>query len=100
MKISSITFIDAANLPIKAKRNTERAQQVAQILGAIEKCPTGKAIAIDTEKVEKFERYQLQKALQDSGAKVVVLLGANSKTGKPALFVRRLTDAEWKEYNA
>jgi hypothetical protein len=100
MKITSINFIDTANLPVKAPRNTERQAQVRTILENVAKAPAGKSMVIAADGIKKYERYQLQKALQDAGGHVTVSNGTHAQTGKPVLFVRRLSDAEWKEYNS
>lgn len=98
MKITSINFIDTANLPVKTPRNTESAGQVRTIIESLAKAPTGKSLVLSVEGLEKYNRYQLQKKLQEAGAQVTVSQGTHKETGKPVLFIRKLTAAEWKEW--
>jgi O-acetylhomoserine/O-acetylserine sulfhydrylase-like pyridoxal-dependent enzyme len=100
MKITSINFIDTANLPVRTKRNTENAKMVATILENLKKAPSGKSLVIAADSIAKYERYQLQKKLQEGGAQVLVSTGVHAQTNKPVLFVRLLSDKEWKEWNA
>jgi hypothetical protein len=98
MKITSINFIDTSNLPVRAKRNTENAKLTATIMENINKAPAGKSLVLVCESIAKYERYQLQKRLQEAGAKVLVSAGVQTGTGKPALFIRKLSDKEWAEW--
>lgn len=97
MKITSITLVDTASIPVYNPRNTERAKQTATILDNLAKAPAGKSLVIAGEGLKKFERYNLQKALQKAGAKVVVSNGKNDK-GADVLNIRKLTNEEWKKY--
>lgn len=97
MKITSITFIDSNSIPVRV-RNTQNSANVTAILDNVNKAPTGKSLLISGDDLKKFERYQLQKALQKAGAHVLVTSGLHPQTNKPCLFVKRLTDAEWKEW--
>jgi glutamate racemase len=98
MKVTSINFIDTANLPVRTKRNTENAKVVATILDNINKAPAGKSLVIACESIAKYERYQLQKKLQEGGAHVLVSAGEHASTKKPVLFVRKLSDKEWADW--
>jgi hypothetical protein len=98
MKITSTNFIDTANLPVRTKRNTENAKIVATILENVNKAPSGKSLVIACESIAKYERYQLQKKLQEAGAHVLVSTGEHKDTKKPVLFVRKLSDKEWGEW--
>jgi hypothetical protein len=97
MKITSINVVQPEEVILHAKRNTERAKNVREILEFFAKNSGAREIALTGEQ-KKSERYALQKALQRAGAHVTVHDGTSAKTGKTMLVVRRLTDAEWKEY--
>jgi hypothetical protein len=97
MKITSIHAVQPGEVIVHTQRNTERAKNVREILEFFAKNPGAREAALSGE-MKKFERYALQKALQRSGAHVIVLSGTSTKTGQPVLVIRRLTDAEWKEY--
>lgn len=96
MKITSITLVDTSAIPLYNPRNTQRAQDTRTILENLAKAPAGKSLVIAGEGLKKFERYNLQKALQKAGAKVVVSNGVHND--KPVLQIRKLTETEWKEY--
>jgi hypothetical protein len=96
-KIESIRFIDGTELPA-IRRNTVRAGMVATIIDNLSKAPPGKHLFIATSDLEPYERFGLQKALQARGQHVQVHIGENPATKKPSLFIRKLTDAEWKEH--
>lgn len=97
MKITSINFIDSSTIPVKS-RNTKTNANVIAILDNLQKAPAGKSLLVAGDDLKKFERYQLQKALQKAGAHVLVTSGIHPQTNKPCLFVKRLTEAEWKEW--
>lgn len=98
MKIMSINFINSEDVPKVAPRNTANQANLNAILENLAKAGAGKSLVITGEDIKKFERYQLQKALQKRGAKVLVNSGTHPTTGKPVLFVRRLTDKEWADW--
>jgi hypothetical protein len=97
MKITSINVVQPGEVILSAKRDTERAKNVREILEFFATNPSAREISLTGEQ-KKFERYTLQKALQRAGAHVTVHNGTSAKTGKTMLVIRRLTDAEWKEY--
>ncbi len=97
MKITSITAVQPGEVILRAQRDTERARNVREIMEYFQKNGAAREIALIGEP-KKFERYALQKSLQKSGAHVTVHSGTSAKTGKPVLIVRRLSEAEWKEY--
>lgn len=98
MKITSVTVVPLGSLPQHAARNTQRSKDVQTIIENLTKVRDGQALMISGTDIKKFERYALQKQLQKSGAKCVVLSGQHPETKKDALFVKRLSDAEWREY--
>ncbi|SRR6266576_1527836 len=96
MKITSIRFIDTESIPAST-RNTKGSANVQAILDKLKEAPAGKSLAVEGDGVKKFERYALQKALQKKGAKVTVSNGQTAN-GKACLNVKKLSDAEWKEW--
>jgi RNase adaptor protein for sRNA GlmZ degradation len=97
--MKSINFLRPEDVQIKMrKRNTERAQNVATIIENLNRKGAPTVLYIDSSEAAKYERYALQKALHSAGAHVIVAAGVNEKTNKPVLAVKRLSDAEWKEY--
>jgi hypothetical protein len=97
-KITSINFVDAASVPRVTQRETANAKMVATILDNLKKAPAGKHLLLDVEGLKGSTRYALQKALQKHGEKVVLMGGANPANGRPCLFVKRLTDKEFAEW--
>lgn len=95
MKISSINFIQQGAIPA-VQKNTELALAASEVGKHLAKLAAGQALQIDGE-FDKYTRYNLQKKLQAMGHKVLVIGGKNS-AGKPAFYVKRLTDAEWREW--
>lgn len=100
MKITSVTFIKAESLPARRVVNSQTNQNVTTIIENLAKCPMGQHLVIAADDIAKFERYALQKKLQSRGAHALVLNGEHPTTKKPALFIRKLSDSEWKEYVA
>lgn len=98
MKITSVTFIKAESLPAKRVVNSAMNQNVTTIIENLAKAPAGSHLCIAADDIAKFERYALQKRLQSRGAHVLVINGEHPTTKKPALFIRKLSDSEWKEY--
>lgn len=96
VKIQSINLIDASAIPVYSARNTQRAKDVQVILENLSKAPAGKGLVIAGSDLKKFQRYALQKSLQKAGAKATVSFGKHNNAD--VLFIRKLTDAEWKEY--
>lgn len=97
MKITSINFVDTASIPLWNPRNTQRAKDIQTIIENLSKAPAGKSLVIAGTDIKKFERYHLQKALQKAGAKVTVSNGKGAN-GADVLNIRKLSEAEWKEY--
>lgn len=98
VKIESINLIDASAIPVFNPRNTQRAKDVQTILDRLKQAPVGKGLVIAGRDLKKFERYALQKALQKAGAKATVSFGKHENAD--VLFIRKLSDAEWKAYVA
>ena len=95
LKITSIRYIDTDSIPAST-RNTKGTEVVNQLIEKLKDAPAGKSVDFSADGVKKFTRYALQKALQKRGAKVTV--SNNTFNGKPSLSVKKLSDAEWKEW--
>jgi RNase adaptor protein for sRNA GlmZ degradation len=97
--MKSINFLRSEDVQIKMRyRNTQRARNVSTIIENLNRKGAPSVLFIDATDAAKYERYALQKALHVAGAHVLVASGVNEKTNKPVLAIKRLTDAEWKEY--
>jgi hypothetical protein len=96
MKITSITPIRAEDLPKKVA-NTRSNQNVQEIANHLK---TNPHLVVSGDDMKKFERYALQRKLQKAGCRVLVQSGTHPTTKKPSLFIRTLSDKEWKEYTA
>ena len=96
MKITSINVLKEGDIEITA-RDTQKNRNVQLILNELEK-HDGDDLVIAADKMKKFERYGLQKALQERGAHITVKAGTDKKTEKLVLVIHQLTDSEWKEY--
>ena len=96
MKITSITPLQPGSITLKT-RDTQSNKNVETIMENLRQTKTDLVIAGDD--MQKYERYALQRKLQNAGAKVIVQSGTNAQK-KPVLVIHRLTDAEWKEYQA
>jgi hypothetical protein len=94
MKISSITFIKSEDVP-RSMRNTKSYENVQRILLEMKQAPPGMSLVIEGD-FQKYERYALQRNLHKHGAKVSCSLG--QQNGKSVMFVKRLTDAEWRDW--
>ena len=66
--IRSINAVKPETLPQRAVRNTEKSEDAKAILDALRKAPTS-AVSIQLEKVNKYTRYGMYKALQKAGGK-------------------------------
>lgn len=97
-KIISVNFVDAAQVPKVTQRETANARMVVTILDNLKRAPAGKHLLIDLEGLKGSTRYALQKHLQKRGEKVILVGGANPTNGRPCLFVKRLTDKEFAEW--
>jgi hypothetical protein len=99
MRIESINFINSEDVPLTT-RNTKANAAVTTIMETLAKATQGKSLIVAASDIKKFERYALQKTLQKRGAKVLVSNGNHPTTGKPCLFVKRLTDKEWNDWQS
>jgi len=100
MKITTINFVQESTLPKREPANTQMQGNVRQILENLGKAKAGQALVIMGDDLKKFERYALQKKLQKAGAHVTVGIYTNPENGKQGLSVRKMSDAEWKDYIA
>jgi len=97
VKITGINIVNESDVPRNALRATQTGENVRRILEQFARLAPGKALILSGTEIRKYERYALQKALQKQGAHVLVGK-CQDANGKDALSIRKLSEADWKEY--
>lgn len=72
LKVLSMNFIREGEIPART-RETENSKVYEQLIEQFKKVPQGSGLRFKVEKFKKHQRYQIQKALQNRGLKVIVV---------------------------
>jgi hypothetical protein len=94
MKIASISPIRPEDMPLRFK-NTASHRNALIISQHLQSNPH---LIISCEEIKPQERQHIQKKLRDLGHHVLVHTGPHPTTKKLALFIRTLSDVEWRDY--
>jgi len=62
MKITSINFVKASDIP-KSTKNTELSQVTAEIAENVRKAPAGQAVTVKLDSTKRWTSYALKRAL-------------------------------------